>query len=114
MPYLRIETNVRLEGERRTSFLETASARTAELLGKDERWVMVRLDDGSPMVHGGSPEPTAFVTLASIGLPEERCPELSAALCELLTEALDVPAARTYIDFRPLERSWFGFDGGTL
>lgn len=112
MPFFRIETNVSVDGA--DAVVKEMSALASELLGKPEAYVMAELDAEKNLIFGGSADPAAFVTLDSLGLPEERTAELSAAICDFLTDRLSVPADRVFIRFGNPERHMFGWNGGTF
>ncbi|NBC49086.1 MAG: hypothetical protein GVY22_14120 [Gammaproteobacteria bacterium] len=114
MPTLIIKTNAPIETTATESIIKRASARVAELLGKPERYVMVILEPTPTMCFGGETTPLAFLELKSLGLPEDRTSALSAALCELLHETLEIPSSRVYIEFASPPRHLFGFDGRTF
>jgi len=115
MPLLSIQTNQALTtSEQRRNFLGSASGKTAELLGKPERYVMVTLETGQDVLFAGTDEPAALVELASLGLPEDRTGDLSAALCAHLQEWLGIPPDRVYIHFRNVERHMWGTNGTTF
>lgn len=114
MPLLSIETNQAVEPEVSAELLAAASARVAQLLGKPERYVMVRLAHNPLMRFAGTGGPLAYLELKSIGLPASRTAEFSAALCSLLQERLGVPADRIYIEFADAPRAMWGWDGGTF
>ncbi|WP_207259868.1 phenylpyruvate tautomerase MIF-related protein [Desulfovibrio sp. Huiquan2017] len=112
MPFIKVETNVRVPDE--TACLKRLSALAAELLGKPESYVLAELEPGKRLSFGGTADPAAFVTLDSIGLPEDRTPELSAGLCDFLNRELAIPGNRVYIAFGNIERHLFGWDGRTF
>lgn len=114
MPYLKIQTNHRLDDEQSAAFIKSASQLVAEGLGKPERYVMVALEPPVPMVFAGSDAPTVFMELKSIGLPENRTPQLSQSLCQLVNSELGVPADRVYIEFQDAPRKMWGWDSGTF
>lgn len=114
MPLLSIETNHALPPDAADALLVAASRRLAELLGKPERYVMVRLTHNPLMRFGGSAAPLAYLECKSLGLPEQRTAELSAALCELLADHAAIPAARIYIEFAAPQRHLWGYDGATF
>ncbi len=114
MPYLRIQTNQTVLPEERDTLLAEASRTAAEMLGKPERYVMVALRDGVPMVFAGSDAPCVYLELKSIGLPDERTAELSASLCELMERQLQVSRERVYIEFASAERHLWGWNGATF
>ncbi len=114
MPTLRILTNARVPADDRAGLLARASRTLAELLGKPESYVMVILEDGRDMVFAGTPAPAAYLELKSLGLPEGQTAQYSRALCDLMTDALGIPADRVYIEFAAPARQMFGWNGGTF
>lgn len=114
MPLLVIKTNVKIEAARRAPLMRKASAQIAALLGKSESYVMVNLETGMQMLFGGSTEPLAYLELKSIGLPQQRTGEISAALCLLFSEELAVPSERIYVEFADIGRNMWGWNGKTF
>jgi len=114
MPTLIIQTNAALAPEQRRCALAAASASLARELGKPESYVMVILQTNPDMLFAGDDAPLAYLELKSLGLPESRTAELSAALCGLMTEHFGVPAARVYIELTSPPRHLFGWNGGTF
>lgn len=86
----------------------------AGFLKKPESFVMVSIKADLPLMFGGTDEPTAFVRLKSIGLPEDRCPELSKEICDFLEQELKVQPNRVFIDFKALDRPLFGWNRKTF
>lgn len=66
------------------------------------------------MLFGGSDEPTAYLELKSIGLPQEATTALSGALCDLISEHLEISKDRIYIEFANAERKMWGWNGATF
>ena len=91
-----------------------SSGVTAELLGKPESYVMISIQPETPLIFGGSDEPAAFVRLKSIGLPVDRCPELSKKICNLVEQEIGVPKDRVFIDFKDVARNLFGWNAKTF
>lgn len=114
MPYLNIETNLELSPERQAGLLKKASGTVAQLLGKPEAYVMVGLQQGRQMLFAGSDAPLVYAELKSIGLPEQRSAELSAALAALFDSEIGVAAERVYIEFSNAERPMWGWNGATF
>lgn len=114
MPTLIVKTNASIAPDTVEPMIKRVSARVAELLGKPERYVMVILEPTPTMCFGGDTSPLAFLELKSLGLPEERTPELSAALCSLLQDTLGIAPDRVYIEFASPPRHLFGFDSRTF
>lgn len=113
MPTLLIKTNAALPADQ-DGLLKAASAAVATLLGKPEGYVMVLLEPVAALCFGGDTAPAAYLELKSLGLPEERTPTLSAALCDFVEEQLGVPKGRVYIEFVSPPRHLFGWDGRTF
>ena len=114
MPLLRIETNLSPTAERKSALLSSATHLIADLLNKPPKVVMVVLEPDRAMALAGSDEPAALFTVKSIGLPAERTGELSEALCGLLSERLEIPAERVYIEFADAPRHLWGWNGRTF
>jgi len=114
VPYLKIQTNRRVDDGRRTELLVAASRLLADILGKPERYVMVALDADVPMVFAASEAPLAYLELKSIGLDEAATTGLSEHLCQLMAERLQVPVERVYIEFANAPRHMWGWNGSTF
>jgi len=114
MPLLSVTTNIELSAEASAEFIAAASSKTAELLGKPERYVMVQLQGGLAMSFAGTTEPLAYCELKSIGLPVERTGDYSRQLCDLIAQRLSIPTDRVYIEFSNAERNLWGWDGATF
>jgi len=114
MPLLTIDSNVTLGGDEAQALVRAASSRVAELLGKPERYVMVKFEHNPQMLFGGGDAPLAYLELKSIGLPENRTAELSQALCDLVSSHLGVPPDRVYIEFADAARHMWGWNADTF
>ncbi|MBN1931782.1 MAG: hypothetical protein JW786_09270 [Desulfobacterales bacterium] len=114
MPYLKIETNKELNIAFKKEILKKTSEFVANLLDKSENWVMISINQGIPMMFGGSTQPLAYVEMKSIGLPEDKCAVFSNALCNFIESELGIPSDRIYINFRGIERNKFGWNKDTL
>lgn len=114
MPFVKIETNHQLAAAATEALLAKSSKLMSEMLGKPEQYVMVSIKPGQQMMFGGNDDPTAFVQLKSIGLPLDKCTELSSRICQFLADEMGISADRVFIDFTDLERSMFGWNGKTF
>lgn len=112
MPLLEITTNTDINNE--SDFAESASQFTADILGKPESYVMVKILPQQTLVFAGSNAPAAHVKLKSLGLPENRSAEFSAKICAFLNTELNISSARIYIEFSSPERHMWGWDGNTF
>jgi phenylpyruvate tautomerase PptA (4-oxalocrotonate tautomerase family) len=84
------------------------------MLGKPERYVMVRLEHNPHMLFAGSDAPLAYLELKSIGLPGERTADYSRDLSELIGKQLQIPSDRVYIEFSDAARHLWGWNGATF
>ncbi len=114
MPFLKLQTNVEISPDTQRTLMETLSRETASQLGKPERYVMVALEPARSMLFAGSDAPLAYLELKSIGLPGDLTPALSGALCKRVSETLDIPGDRIYIEFADAPRTMWGWNGGTF
>lgn len=114
MPYLSIRTNKSLAAGERASLLAKASGSIAESLAKPEHYVMVALEDDTPMLFAGGDAPAAYLELKSIGLPESQTTALSRTLCELMQTETGISQDRVYIEFVDAPRSMWGWNGATF
>ena len=112
MPLLEISTNTAIENGEEVA--KQASKMTAEMLGKPESYVMVRLQTQQTLLFAGSKEPAAHVKLKSLGLPENRTSEFSASLCEFISSMTEIDSSRIYIEFFSPERHMWGWDNRTF
>ncbi len=114
MPYLKIQTNRSLAADDAAALIADASRTVSDVLGKAERYVMVALEPDRTMLFAGDDAPLAFLELKSIGLTEDQAPALSEALCAVVDRALGVPKDRVFIEFAPVPRKLWGWNGGTF
>lgn len=114
MPLLHIRTNVAPAGETRRDLLAAASRAMATMLGKPESYVMVSLDSAADLMFGGSDEPAAFLTVKSLGLPEDQTVEFTQTLSAVIGEHLAIDPARIYVEFSAPPRHMWGFDNRTF
>ncbi len=113
MPFLRIQTNVDLGSEARTTIAGTSSRLVSELLGKPESFVQVQVQDNQALVFGGSDEPNAFVELRSLGLPDDLNP-LARRITESIEQQLGIASDRIFINFFDLPRAEWAWNGKTF
>ena len=113
MPYLKIQTNQAVTPDQAQALISKASNLVASELGKPESYVMVAFPPPVPMLFAGTDEPTAYLELKSIGLPESKTANLSKALCNLMAD-LNISPNRVYIEFADAPRAMWGWDGRTF
>lgn len=99
MPYLKIQSNQSLTPDEEAALLTRLSSTVAAQLGKPEHYVMIALECTVPMCFAGNSAPTAYLELKSLSLDESTTATLSAALCDVVSQALSIPGDRIYIEF---------------
>ncbi|MEJ2453362.1 MAG: phenylpyruvate tautomerase MIF-related protein [Candidatus Thiodiazotropha sp.] len=114
MPLLTITSNQKRDDALIGELIEKASETVAAMLGKPERYVMVSFNHNPQMRFAGSAEPLAYLELKSIGLPAERTAEFSQILCDTVSQQLQIPADRIYIEFSDAQRHLWGWNGSTF
>lgn len=114
MPYLMIQTNQTIDAAAGKNLLVDASRLVASELGKPESYVMVALEDNTPMLFAGDDAPLAYLELKSIGLPENKTAQLSAALCQLMEHSVGISKDRVYIEFADAARAMWGWNSSTF
>jgi phenylpyruvate tautomerase len=114
MPYLKIHTNITPDTITRDKLLHDLSTTVAEQLGKPERYVMIAIEAGAPMIFGGDDGPLAYLELKSVGLPAAKTAVFSAVLCRLVEQELEIPADRIYIEFADADGQMWGWNGATF
>ena len=114
MPYLNIQTNLPHLKQSGRGLLKEASTLVARELGKPEEYVMVALEDNTPMVFAGSDDPAAFLELRAIALPLKSIRPFCRALCDLVSKHLGVPPDRIYVNFADVPPSQWGYKGETF
>lgn len=114
MPACTIQTSATLPAGGPDDFLSACTNLVSEELGKPASVVMVSLQQ-SAMQMGGSSDPCALVTLASLGgLGPEMNKRLSESLCDLLELHLKCVPERIFIHFEDRDRSDWGWNRNTF
>ncbi|BCS87729.1 phenylpyruvate tautomerase MIF-related protein [Pseudodesulfovibrio sediminis] len=112
MPFIKVETNISVDDVEGAS--RKLSALAVRLLGKPEQYVLAIMEPDKALLFGGTADPAAFVSLNSIGLPEDRTTELSQGICSFMQEIFGIPGERVYIAFQDIQRNMFGWNSGTF
>ncbi|RME28401.1 MAG: hypothetical protein D6806_02945 [Deltaproteobacteria bacterium] len=114
MPFVGLKTNVEIGRERRAELARKLSSQTAGKLGKPESYIMAEVEAGTTLLFAATDEPAAYLTVASIGLQAQQCPELSEFFCDFLQDELGIPSERIYVDFRDIDGRMFGWNRKTF
>ena len=114
MPLLKIQTNTGLSAEQSRALLSRGTDLIVEKMGKPREYVQVVVQPDQAIAFGGSTEPSAFVELRSLGMPEETAKTLSAEICGIMEQEASIPAARVFINFFDIPRPMWGWNGKTF
>jgi len=114
MPYIRLETSARAEGDAADRLLASISSLIASEIGKPEQYVMAELATGRFLMSGKDGD-AAFADIRSIGgLDGNVNTGISEKLCALLKEQLDIDPGRVYINFTNVSSAEWGWNGSTF
>ena len=115
-PTLLIQTSQSFnDNVKKSAFLKECSSTISKILGKPEEYVMISYKHSDGMYFNGSEDPAAFCNIFSIGkIGPDYNPKVSSAVCQLLSNHLNVPSNRVYIQFFDSDASNFGYDGSTF
>jgi phenylpyruvate tautomerase len=114
MPYLKLNTNIDIDNAEAPKLLSQLSQLIARETGKPERYVLVELNAGKPMLFGGNGNPLAYLECKNIGLSTRQAKSLSAELSRSLETALAIPPDRIYIEFSNCPAEFWGWNGSTF
>jgi phenylpyruvate tautomerase PptA (4-oxalocrotonate tautomerase family) len=116
MPCLSLKTNVLIGADAKLELMKEASALLAECTGKPESYCMVILEDQIALSFGGDATmPTAYLSIQSIGkLGVAQNKKISASFCQWVQRAFQVDPSRTYLSFRDVPASEWGWNGSTF
>lgn len=112
MPLLEITTNTTVNNS--LNFAKKSSELVSEMLGKPESYVMIKIQDQQILMFSGNNEPTAYLKLKSLGLPEDKTEEFSLALCNFIQTELNIDTTRIYIEFSNPQRHMWGWNNRTF
>jgi phenylpyruvate tautomerase PptA (4-oxalocrotonate tautomerase family) len=114
MPILKLETSVPLTEEKQKAMLAALGKLVAGTIGKPEQYVMVTCGPTAIRMAGRDGD-AAFVDIRSIGgLTNAVNRKLSAQVCQLLVDALSIPANRVYLNFTEIDAANWGWNGNTF
>ena len=114
MPLLKLETTATLSDNQRQQLLAALSKIVAETIGKPEQYVMVTISPAAMLMSGKAGE-SALVDVRSIGgLSADVNGKLSQKICALLSQSLQVPQNRIYLNFSDVDAGNWGWNGSTF
>ncbi|MFO7817848.1 MAG: phenylpyruvate tautomerase MIF-related protein [Thermodesulfobacteriota bacterium] len=112
MPCLKIKTNHRVSSQ--NDFMSKAAQAVCSILKKPERVMMVTLEDEVGILFAGNRKPAVYMELKGIGLDDALTEKLSAELCALVGDNLNISGDRVYIVFENVRGKMWGVNGTTF
>jgi phenylpyruvate tautomerase len=115
MPLIKVQTSVStIDRASVEAMLKELSAKLATHLGKPESYVMTAFESNVPMTFAGTTEPVCYVEIKSIGKMGDRTKTMSQDFCQHISDRLDIPKNRIYIEFADAQGSMWGWNGSTF
>ena len=116
MPLIKVQSSIpQPESATVNSLLTNLSANLAQHLGKSESYVMTAFEGDVPMTFGGTFDPVCYVEIKSVGhMSSQQTKAMSQDFCGQISEKLDVPANRIYIEFADAQGQMWGWNGKTF
>lgn len=113
MPYINTTTNVKIRKEQELN-LKSKYARAISIIGKSETYLMLGFNPECSMYFAGdSNKPIAFVEVKFLGTStHEKLNNLTAELCKIISEELDIPQSKIYIKYE--EVKYWGWNGSNF
>lgn len=110
MPFINAKFSVPVSAEKETA-LKSALGEAITLIGKSERYLMVQIQDNCRLYFGGeNQEPIAFFDVSLLHSASRASYEkLTARLCDIAKEILDINGENIYVKFEETE-NW-GYNG---
>lgn len=116
MPLIKVQSSVsQPESTAVESLLTSLSANLAKHIGKPESYVMTAFEADVPMTFGGTFDPVCYVEIKSVGsMSSDQTKSMSQAFCSQISEKLNVPVDRIYIEFADAKGYMWGWNGRTF
>ncbi len=109
MPYINAKFTGTVTPEKETE-IKSALGEAITLLGKPERYLMVEIEDNRRLYFGGkNDQPIAFFDVSLLhSAPRASYEKLTARLCEIAKDTMNVDGGNVYVKFEETE-NW-GYD----
>lgn len=113
MPYIEVKTNISADEGQLEKLKSDLGQAITKIPGKTESWLMVAVEIDCKLWFKGSDDAAAMVKVDLLGQAERSAYEaLTAEICNILKNELNVPPSRTYVEYQTTE-NW-GFNGGNF
>ncbi len=116
MPLIQVKSSVsQPEKAKVESLLTSLSANLAKHIGKPESYVMTAFESDVPMTFAGTFDPVCYVEIKSVGnMSSSQTKSMSEDFCQYISEKLDVPTNRIYIEFADAQGYLWGWNKSTF
>jgi phenylpyruvate tautomerase len=115
MPLVKILTSVKCDEKKKNSLVKQLSAATASGTHKPEEYVAAVLEDDAVISFRGEICKAAFAEVKGIGgLSPDVNKALSAEICKILEEELEISPSNIYINFTEVPATNWGWNGSTF
>ncbi len=113
MPFINTKYSGEITSEQEIG-IKTALGEAVSVIGKSESWLMAGFEPNCSLYFKGEKsEKIAFVEVSLFGSSSKNAYErLTAEICKILGDVLDVPADKVYVKYSPTE-NW-GWNGGNF
>ena len=109
MPFINAKFSAPVSREKEYE-IKSALGEAITLLGKPERYLMVEIEDNRRLYFGGrNDQPIAYFDVSLLhSAPRQSYEKLTARLCEIAKEYMNVDGSNVYVKFEETE-NW-GYD----
>lgn len=111
MPYINSDLTIKLTEEKKNIIKEKLGELISILPGKTEDWLFVGFNDDKTLYFRGEKKEKAAVVQVKIcgSTNRESKEKLTAAICELLKEELNIEGENIYVIFQEIDH--WGYNG---
>ena len=114
MPFLDVVLSDDVQSERIEGFRRGAVQFLADQLAKPVGAFLTRVETGADLHFADRGGPALFLTLKSIGLPEEGAEEIIRGLTDLAHRWFTVAPRDMYLEFSDVHPAHWGWDGASI
>ena len=116
MPLIKVQSSItKPEPAAVKNLLSDLSASLAKQIGKPESHVMTAFESDVPMTFGGTFDPVCYVEIKSVGtMSSDQTKSMSQNFCSQISDRLDVPVDRIYIEFADAKGYMWGWNRKTF
>jgi len=114
MPLLTIQTNLPLSADKSDILLHALTDLVVREMNKPLEYVQVLIEADATLHFAGSGDASAFVELRALDFATDQAKPLSAVICKLLKDHLNIPPERVFINFFNIPRPLWGWNATTF